>query len=255
MTFVNNAKSMAKALETTLRAKNVDISHGECLDIVARQFGLKDWNVLSAQAKSIDASASRRAKELKVWEFRAAYPDVYDHGADEQARVPHGSSALIRLIPEFAASRYPDISKATAGYMQTASARPYRGKRVAVSARLRSEGVSHGATILASVGGAPGRVFAYDNLKDHPDGWLLGNTPWTERRVVIDVDADAESLFFGFLLNGSGAVWAADFSAKEVKTSVPLTGERIERRAIEPVWRAPANLQFVEVADLLRSAG
>ena len=253
MTSVGTAKSMAKALETAMRAKNVDLSHGECLDIVARQLGCKDWNVLSARAKSITASATRKVKDLKVWEFRAAYPDAYDHGADAEAGAPGGSAALIRLIPEISADRYIDLTKAMGGYMQTASARPYRGKRVAVSAQLRSEGVSHGATILASVGGAPGETFAYDNLKNHRDGWLFGDNPWTSRKVVLDVDDDAESLFFGFFLKGAGAVWAADFSVDVVDTSIPLTGERIERRAVEAAWRTPTNLRFAEATEPLGS--
>ena len=41
---------MARAVESALCAKNVTITDGECLDIVARRFGLKDWNVLSAMS-------------------------------------------------------------------------------------------------------------------------------------------------------------------------------------------------------------
>jgi hypothetical protein len=45
----HDAKLMAKTLRTELQQLHFDLSHGQCLDIVARQFGLKDWNVLAAR--------------------------------------------------------------------------------------------------------------------------------------------------------------------------------------------------------------
>ena len=44
-----NPKSMAKALRSTLDKKGIAITHSESLEIVARQFGVDNWNVLAAQ--------------------------------------------------------------------------------------------------------------------------------------------------------------------------------------------------------------
>jgi hypothetical protein len=44
-----NAKTMAKSLRDSLVDQNVSLSHGTCLEIVARQFGFADWNTLSAK--------------------------------------------------------------------------------------------------------------------------------------------------------------------------------------------------------------
>src|ERR1044071_749201 len=41
------AKSMAKTLRACLAEKNVDASHSECLEMVARQFGFSQWNVMA----------------------------------------------------------------------------------------------------------------------------------------------------------------------------------------------------------------
>ena len=41
-------KAMAKALRNALKGHKVELSHGECLELIARQFGLKDWNALAA---------------------------------------------------------------------------------------------------------------------------------------------------------------------------------------------------------------
>ncbi|BCJ91156.1 glyoxalase [Terrihabitans soli] len=50
-TFVN-AKAMAKTLESALAARDVKISHSAALEIVAEQFGFRDWNTLSARISS-----------------------------------------------------------------------------------------------------------------------------------------------------------------------------------------------------------
>jgi uncharacterized glyoxalase superfamily protein PhnB len=47
-TFLD-AKVMAKALETALGKRQVEISHSQALEIVAAQFGCENWNVLAAK--------------------------------------------------------------------------------------------------------------------------------------------------------------------------------------------------------------
>ncbi len=44
-----DVKSMARSLRDALAHRNVSLSHSECLEIVARQFGFADWNTLSAR--------------------------------------------------------------------------------------------------------------------------------------------------------------------------------------------------------------
>ena len=44
-----DAKLMARALKSALAEDGTDISHSKALEIVARQFGLDDWNVLAAK--------------------------------------------------------------------------------------------------------------------------------------------------------------------------------------------------------------
>jgi catechol 2,3-dioxygenase-like lactoylglutathione lyase family enzyme len=48
MRSVFNAKAMAKALRASLQTRGLEMSHSECLEIVARQFGADSWNVLAA---------------------------------------------------------------------------------------------------------------------------------------------------------------------------------------------------------------
>lgn len=48
MFATHSLKGMAKVLRQILRDRGVEIAHGECLDIVARLLGTKDWNRLAA---------------------------------------------------------------------------------------------------------------------------------------------------------------------------------------------------------------
>lgn len=44
-----DAKAMAKAMREALATSDIDIPHSQALEIVAKQFGLASWNVLSAK--------------------------------------------------------------------------------------------------------------------------------------------------------------------------------------------------------------
>jgi len=49
MRTYQDAKIMAKSLRGCLHSRNVSLSHSECLEIVARQLGYADWNILAAK--------------------------------------------------------------------------------------------------------------------------------------------------------------------------------------------------------------
>lgn len=56
-----HAKSMAKSLRQDLANRNLQLSHGECLEMVARQFGLNDWNTLAAHIGDVSPSETKLA--------------------------------------------------------------------------------------------------------------------------------------------------------------------------------------------------
>lgn len=62
---------MAKAMQETLADREVTITHSEALEIVARQFGLENWNILSAEIKSV-----RDAQDEGAISFEQAVPIV-----------------------------------------------------------------------------------------------------------------------------------------------------------------------------------
>ncbi len=67
----------------------------------------------------------------------------------------------------------------------------------------------------------------------------------------MDVPADGVTLQFGFFLKGTGTVWCADFAVTPVGEDTPVTGTARQSQR-SPNWLLPANLDFSEVADLVR---
>jgi catechol 2,3-dioxygenase-like lactoylglutathione lyase family enzyme len=65
MRTFRDAKAMAKALRAEAFARRqVHFSHSECLEIVARQFGFDNWNILAARIE--DAANSRIVPQAEV---------------------------------------------------------------------------------------------------------------------------------------------------------------------------------------------
>jgi hypothetical protein len=65
MRTYKDAKVMAKCLRDSLAAKNVQLSHGECLELVAQQFGFPQWNTLSAKL-DVEAGRLRRLENPSI---------------------------------------------------------------------------------------------------------------------------------------------------------------------------------------------
>lgn len=53
-----DAKAMAQTLRSSLSAKSISITQSESLELVAKMFGIADWNTLSAQVKGGSQRAS-----------------------------------------------------------------------------------------------------------------------------------------------------------------------------------------------------
>jgi catechol 2,3-dioxygenase-like lactoylglutathione lyase family enzyme len=68
MRTFHDAKAMAKSLRESLRDRGVTLGYSECLEIVACQFALENWNVLAAR---IEAAPSAHADSPQL---KAAIP-------------------------------------------------------------------------------------------------------------------------------------------------------------------------------------
>lgn len=60
MRTFHDAKAMAKSLREVMARRDVALSHAECLEIVAAQFGVADWNVLAAKMAAVETGVTVR---------------------------------------------------------------------------------------------------------------------------------------------------------------------------------------------------
>jgi hypothetical protein len=65
-----DAKAMAKSLRASLSQRQIALSHSECLELVAAQFAVENWNVLSSkiatQAASADGGSTAATSEPQL---------------------------------------------------------------------------------------------------------------------------------------------------------------------------------------------
>jgi hypothetical protein len=53
-----DAKAMARALREALKAKAIETTHTEALELIAKAFGYKSWNILSAKIQAVEPKPS-----------------------------------------------------------------------------------------------------------------------------------------------------------------------------------------------------
>src|SRR5260370_29825097 len=53
-----DAKAMARALRDALKAKDIETTHAEALELIAKAFGYENWNILSAKIEAAEPPAS-----------------------------------------------------------------------------------------------------------------------------------------------------------------------------------------------------
>jgi hypothetical protein len=93
---------------------------------------------------------------------------------------------------------------------QTINAEAYRGKKVQLSARLLTDGLTprsmreafRGFDLFLFVQGPSGGQVVYRGKDTQPEG---GGRDWDRRRAVMEVPADAQQITFGFRLAGPKA--------------------------------------------------
>jgi hypothetical protein len=56
-----DAKAMARALRDALKAKAIEITHTEALELIAKAFGYENWNILSARIEAAERPAAASA--------------------------------------------------------------------------------------------------------------------------------------------------------------------------------------------------
>jgi hypothetical protein len=225
----SDAKTVAKRLAAALKNKKIDLTHGECLDIVAWQFGLRDWNVMAAKLTEKPPVPSK-IDVPEGW-FLTGKSNYDFTGGIDKAETHRGRPVFF-LRNEI--DHGEDASNAT--LMQSVNAEPYAGRRVRYSGWLSCEKLLGSATIWLRAESRT-EMIAFHNLETlRTQGALKATTPWSYREIVLDIPAHATALSFGFYLNGPGEARFSSLNLEIVGTDVPVTASTEHE--------TPVNLDF-----------
>jgi len=172
-----------------------------------------------------------RSEEIKGWFMAGSDPTSYEMVRDPAAM--HGSATSVRMAST-------KESKGFGTIMQVISAAHYTGKRVRLSASVKTQDVGSWAGLWMRVDDAsnPVKVLAFDNMQSRA---LKGTADWSTASVVLDVASNANVISYGILLDGQGKVWMSDLKFEPVPTSVPTTGKPMNSK---PEFTEPENLDF-----------
>ena len=78
MRTFRDAKAMAKAMREALAPKDVDIPHSEALEIVAKQFGVATWNILSSKIAEGGEAPGETGEDGIVFEQAVPMVRIFD---------------------------------------------------------------------------------------------------------------------------------------------------------------------------------
>lgn len=89
--------------------------------------------------------------------------------------------------------------------MQSCDAKNYLGKKIKLSAFIKSENVANRAGMWLRVDSKFAKKhLSFDNMSDRP---IKGDTDWIKYEIVLNVPLESSDLNYGVLLNGTGKVW------------------------------------------------
>ncbi len=167
------------------------------------------------------------AQKIKGWFLAGSEPGSYTIGLDKTIYKSGASSAFIE-------STNKEI-KGFGTLMQTSSAMEYLGKRIKMTAFIKSENVSNWAGMWLRVDSKQKKILSFDNMQNRP---IKNSTDWTKYEIVLDVPNESGSLNFGILLGGTGKVWFDTIKFEVVdRLNTELTSKNI-------VNTKPKNLDF-----------
>jgi len=172
----------------------------------------------SVAARSFQLAGDATWNVPRGWAANETVPHEYRVGTDH--RVVHSGKASLFLRSLVAQPA------GAAAVSQQFAATAYQGRRVRVSAFLRSERVARDAELWLTANGSAGDVGERAAVR--------GTTPWKRYELVMDVPVDAGWVGFWLTMRGTGTLWADDFRFEQVSSAVPLTKTR----------RQPENLGF-----------
>ena len=173
-----------------------------------------------------------KAQSIDNWFKTGSKAKSYEIGFDNSVVKTGKKSAYIESIDR--------KIKGFGTLMQSCDAKIYLGKRIKMTAYIKTENVKGWSGMWLRVDAkdpnAPKRVLSFDNMHDRA---IRGTNDWTKCEIALDVPFESGSLNFGVLLNSTGKVWFDKISFEVVDniSTKPTKKELPEK---------PVNIDFEE---------
>ena len=161
------------------------------------------------------------------WFKAGSHPQNYEMSID--AAVMHSGKACAHI------KSIGDKAEGFGTLMQAFKADVYRGKRVRMSAWMKTEN-AESAQLWMRLDGEM-RTLGFDNMNNRA---VKGTTEWKRYEITLDVPQDTLNIAFGSLLAGKGEAWVDDFQFEVVGKDVPSTNMLSPEQNPE----RPVNLNF-----------
>jgi hypothetical protein len=169
--------------------------------------------MIVALATKLNAQELDSIKKTSEWYYRGSLPASYEMGPEKNTEFSNQTVLKIKSI-ESKINGFGTI-------MKTIKSDLYKGKTVKMSGYLKSENVKSWAGLWMRVDYFNAGVLAFDNMQKRA---IKGTKEWKKYEVVLFVPAEATSISYGALLDGTGQIWFKDVILEVVDDSVPETG-------------------------------
>ena len=163
----------------------------------------------------------------KGWFKAGSHPQNYEMSSDAAVKHSGKASAHLKFVG--------DKAEGFGTLMQTFKADSYRGKRVRMSAWMKTEN-AESSQLWMRLDSEKGTMLGFDNMANRA---VKGTTEWKRYEITLDVPEDAVYIAFGNLIAGKGEAWVDDFQFEVVGKDVPSTN------MLSPqIPERPVNLDF-----------
>jgi hypothetical protein len=195
--------------ECTSQRQTGESKHGK-----ATRFGSGHSRMLSdIQNQKIAAMPPQNCQTVDGWYLVGSAVEHYSTGTDPNVSRSKQPTVYVKSIIDPATG----FGTASKGIL----AEPYRGKRLRMTAWLKTENVTGWAGIWMRIDGPNRKSLGFDNMQERP---LKGTLDWKRYAIVLDVPEESIHVAFGVMLNGNGQIWADDVCFETVSRDVPTTG-------------------------------
>lgn len=119
----------------------------------------------------------------------------------------------------------------------------YIGKRLKLSAFVKTEEIKDWAGLWMRVDGESDTTLAFDNMENRP---IKGTNDWKNYYVVLNVTESALNIAYGILLVGNGKAWIGDLNLEVVSDEIEIT-------EVPGKWNLYRQGKYEEAAKLFKN--